>query len=63
MRHRRREASTERGARLTQVVESGGGGGRDLEQTWVDEGGEGGRRFVFLKGATGRLGLEHTGGR
>lgn len=40
--------------------EGGPAGGRDLEQPWVDERGEGGRGLVFLKGVTGRLGLKHN---
>lgn len=45
------------GDRLTDVVEGAAGGWRDLEEAWVDERSEGGRRLVFLHVVT-RLALK-----
>lgn len=39
--------------KLTEIIEGAASGWRDLEEAWIDEGSEGGRRFVFLHVVTG----------
>lgn len=46
-------ASFENRVKLTEVIEGAAGGRGDLQEAWVDEGGEGGRGFVFLHVVTG----------